>query len=109
MDQTLRRVAVIGGVRIPFCRSHTLYADQSHLEMMVGTLNGLVDKYSLEGVHIDQAVGAAVAPHPKDGTLARGAVLGPKPAPTPPGVTTQKACGRSLQAAAMIGAKIATG
>ena len=37
MNQTLRRVAVIGGVRIPFCRSNTLYADQSNLDMLTGT------------------------------------------------------------------------
>jgi acetyl-CoA C-acetyltransferase len=109
MDQTLRRVAVIGGVRIPFCRSNTLYADQSNLEMLTGTLNGLVDKYDLKGVHIDEAVGGAVVSHSKDWNLAREAVLGTRLAPTTPGVTIQQACGTSLQAAAMIGAKIATG
>ena len=109
MDQTLRRVAVIGGVRIPFCRSNTLYADQSNLEMLTATLNGLVDKYDLKGVHIDEAVGGAVVSHSKDWNLAREAVLGTKLAPTTPGVTIQQACGTSLQAAAMIGAKIATG
>ena len=60
MDQTLRRVAVIGGVRIPFCRSNTLYADQSNLDMLTAALNGLVDKYDLTGVHIDEVVGGAV-------------------------------------------------
>ena len=55
MDQTLRRAAVIGGIRIPFCRSNTLYADKSNLEMLTGVLNGLVDKYNLKGVHIDEA------------------------------------------------------
>jgi acetyl-CoA C-acetyltransferase len=109
MDQTLRRVAVIGGVRIPFCRSNTLYADQSNLEMLTGTLNGLVDKYDLKGVHIDEAVGGAVVSHSKDWNLAREAVLNTKLAPTTPGVTIQQACGTSLQAAAMIGAKIASG
>ena len=109
MDQTLRRVAVIGGVRIPFCRSNTFYADQSNLEMLTATLNGLVDKYDLKGVHIDEAVGGAVVSHSKDWNLAREAVLGTKLAPTTPGVTIQQACGTSLQAAAMIGAKIATG
>ena len=78
MDQTLRRVAVIGGVRIPFCRSNTFYADQSNLEMLTGTLNGLVDKYNLKGVHIDEAVGGAVVSHSKDWNLAREAVLGTK-------------------------------
>jgi acetyl-CoA C-acetyltransferase len=109
MDQTLRRVAVIGGVRIPFCRSNTFYADRSNLEMLTATLNGLVDKYDLKGVHIDEAVGGAVVSHSKDWNLAREAVLGTKLAATTPGVTIQQACGTSLQAAAMIGAKIATG
>ena len=102
MDQTLRRVAVIGGVRIPFCRSNTLYADKSNLEMLTGVLNGLVDKYSLKGVHIDEAVGGAVVTHSKDWNLAREAVLGTKLAPTTPGITIQQACGTSLQAASMI-------
>ena len=109
MDQTLRRVAVIGGVRIPFCRSNTLYADKSNLEMLTGVLQGLVDKYRLEGVHIDEAIGGAVVTHSKDWNLAREAVLGSKLAPTTPGITIQQACGTSLQAASMIHAKIATG
>jgi acetyl-CoA C-acetyltransferase len=109
MDQTLRRVAVIGGVRIPFCRSNTFYTDHSNLEMLTATLGGLVDKYRLGGVHIDEAIGGAVVTHSKDWNLAREAVLGTRLAPTTPGITIQQACGTSLQAAAMIGAKIATG
>ena len=109
MDQTLRRVAVIGGVRIPFCRSNTLYADQSNLDMLVGVLNGLVDKYKLSGVHIDEVVGGAVVSHSKDWNLAREAVLGTKLAHSTPGITMQQACGTSLQAAMSIAAKIATG
>jgi acetyl-CoA C-acetyltransferase len=109
MDQTLRRVAVLGGVRIPFCRSNTLYADKSNLDMMTAVLNGLVDKYRLTGVHIDEAVGGAVVTHSRDWNLAREAVLGTKLAPTTPGITMQQACGTSLQAAMGIAAKIATG
>ncbi len=109
MEQSLRRVAVVGGVRIPFCRSHTLYADQSNLDMLTGVLNALADKYALAGVHIDETVGGAVVSHSKDWNLAREAVLGSRLAPTTPGVTMQQACGTSLQAAAMIGAKIAAG
>src|SRR5262249_61148210 len=85
MDQTLRRVAVIGGVRIPFCRSNTLYADQSNLEMLTGVLKGLIDKYNLEGVHIDEAIGGAIVPHSKDWNLARGAGFGTNLPPPPPG------------------------
>src|SRR5262247_1418968 len=109
MEQTLRPVAVLGGVRIPFCRSNTLYADQSNLAMLTATLNGLVDKYDLEGVHIDEAIGGAIVTHSKDWNLAREAVLGTKLAPTTPGITLQQACGTSLQAASIIQAKIATG
>ena len=73
---TTRRIAVIGGVRIPFCRSNTLYADLSNLEMMTTVLEGLVDKYSLAGVHIDEVTGGAVVTHSKDWNLAREAVIG---------------------------------
>jgi acetyl-CoA C-acetyltransferase len=109
MNQTLRRVAVIGGVRIPFCRSNTFYADQSNLAMLTVVLNGLVEKYNLAGAHIDEAVGGAVVTHSRDWNLAREAVLGTKLAPTTPGITIQQACGTSLQAAMMIAGKIATG
>ena len=109
MEQTLRRVGVVGGVRIPFCRSNTLYADQSNLAMLTATLNGLVDRYNLQGVHIDEAIGGAVVTHSKDWNLAREAVLGSKLAASTPGITLQQACGTSLQAAMILQAKIATG
>jgi acetyl-CoA C-acetyltransferase len=109
MQQTLRRVGVVGGVRIPFCRSNTLYRDQSNLAMLTATLNGLVDKYNLQGVHIDEAIGGAVVTHSKDWNLAREAVLGSKLAPSTPGISLQQACGTSLQAAMILQAKIATG
>src|SRR5262245_63003845 len=109
MEQSLRRVGVVGGVRIPFCRSNTLYADQSNLAMLTAALNGLVDKYNLKGVHVDEAIGGAVVTHSKDWNLAREAVLGSKLAPSTPGITLQQACGTSLQAAMILQAKIATG
>jgi acetyl-CoA C-acetyltransferase len=109
MTPTLRRVAVIGGTRIPFCRSNTLYADLSNLDMMTAALNGLVDKYKLKGVHIDEAVGGAVVSHSKDFNLMREAVLGTKLATSTPGISMQQACGTSLQAALGSAAKIATG
>ncbi len=106
---SLRRVAVIGGVRIPFCRSNSLYADQSNLDMMSAALNGLVEKYNLAGAHIDEVTGGAVVSHSRDWNLAREAVLNTKLTPSTPGVTMQQACGTSLQAAGSIAAKIAAG
>jgi acetyl-CoA C-acetyltransferase len=109
MSQVLRRVGVIGGVRIPFCRSNTLYSDLSNLEMLTTALNGLADRYQLSGVHIDEVVGGAVVTHSRDWNLAREAVIGSKLAPTSPGTTLIQACGTSLQAAMGIAAKIAVG
>ncbi len=109
MAETLRRVGIVGGVRTPFCRSNTFYSDLSNLDLMTAALNGLVDKYRLKGVHIDEVVGGAVVTHSKDYNLAREAVLGTKLAPSTPGITMQQACGTSLQAASTIGAKIASG
>jgi acetyl-CoA C-acetyltransferase len=109
MTGSLRRVAVLGGIRIPFCRSNTLYADLSNLEMMAASLNGLVDKFNLKGKHIDEVVGGAVVTHSKDFNLAREAVLSTKLAPSTPGITLIQACGTSLQAALGSAAKIAAG
>ncbi len=109
MTKSLKRVAVIGGNRIPFCRSNTLYADLSNLDMMTAALNALSAKYKLKGAHIDEVVGGAVVSHSKDFNLTREAVLGTNLAPSTPGVTMIQACGTSLQAALGSGAKIATG
>ena len=81
MTQTLRRVAVIGGVRIPFCRSNTLYADQTNLDMMTAVLDGIADRYGLEGEKVDEVTGGAVVTHSKDWNIAREAVVGSKLAP----------------------------
>ncbi len=105
----LRRVAVLGGVRTPFCRSHTLYADLGNLELMTAALDGLVDRFGLAGVQIDEVAGGAVVTHAKDWNLAREAVIGSKLSPLSPGVTMMQACGTSLQAALGIAGKIATG
>jgi acetyl-CoA C-acetyltransferase len=109
MQRLLRRVAVIGGMRIPFCRSNTFYADLSNLELMTGALNALVDRYNLKGQHIDEVVGGAIVTHSKDYNLAREAVLGTRLAPSTPGITMMQACGTSLQGALGSAAKIASG
>ncbi len=108
-EASMRRVAVLGGSRIPFCRSHTAYAELTNLDMMIAALSGLVDRFSLHGVHIDEVMGGAVVTHAKDWNLAREAVIGSALAPTTPAVTMMQACGTSLAAALNLGAKIATG
>jgi acetyl-CoA C-acetyltransferase len=105
----MRRVAVVGGMRIPFCRSHTAYAELSNLDMLTAALHGLADKFALHGAHIDEVVGGAVVTHAKDWNLAREAVIGSPLAQTTPGITMMQACGTSLQGALGLAAKIAVG
>jgi acetyl-CoA C-acetyltransferase len=108
-EGSMRRVAVLGGSRIPFCRSHTAYAELSNLDMLIAALGGLVDRFALHGAHIDEVVGGAVVTHAKDWNLAREAVIGSVLAPTTPGITMMQACGTSLAGALNLAAKIAIG
>lgn len=105
----LKRVAIIGGIRIPFCRSNTAYANLSNLDMLSDTLQKLVSKYDLDGRQIDEVVAGAVTTHSKDWNLTREAVLSTTLSPATPGITLQMACGTSLQAAMFSAGRIASG
>lgn len=109
MTKSLRRVAIVGGSRIPFCRSNTMYADKSNLDMLSAVLDGIVERFDLEGEQLDEVMAGAVMTHSRDFNLAREAVLSSKLSPLTTGVTLQQACGTSLQAALSLAAKIATG
>ena len=109
MSDTLRRIAVIGGSRIPFCRSNTAYSEKSNMDMLTGALQGVLDRHGLHGEKFDEVIAGAVTTHSRDWNLAREALLSTTMSPLTPGITLQQACGTSLQAAAMIGAKIACG
>jgi acetyl-CoA C-acetyltransferase len=109
MSDSLRKIAVIGGSRIPFCRSNSMYSEKTNLDMLAAALQGLADRFALDGVQLDEVLAGAVTTHPKDFNLAREALLSTSISPLTPGITLQQACGTSLQGALMIGAKIATG
>jgi acetyl-CoA C-acetyltransferase len=109
MSEEIRRIAVIGGSRIPFCRSNTIYADKSNMDMLSSAIQGVVDRFSLDGLQLDEVVAGAVTTHSRDWNLAREALLSTSLSPLTSGITMQQACGTSLQAAMTIGAKIASG
>lgn len=109
MTETMRRVAIVGGSRIPFCRSNTIYADKSNLDMLAAAIDAVADRFSLAGEQIDEVMAGAVMTHSRDFNLAREAVLSSTLSPLTPGITLQQACGTSLQAALNLAAKIATG
>jgi acetyl-CoA C-acetyltransferase len=104
-----RRVAVLGGNRIPFARSNTAYADASNQQMLIAALDGLVTRYGLEGERVGEVAAGAVLKHSRDFNLVRESVLGSKLAAETPGVDFQQACGTGLQAAIHVADKIALG
>jgi len=104
-----RRVAVIGGIRIPFCRAHTAYARCSNQDMMTAVLRALVARHSLAGQRLGDVSLGAVIKHSRDFNLARESTLSSGLAPETPAFDIQRACGTSLSAAIIIGSKIATG
>ena len=109
MENTQRRVGVIGGVRIPFCRNNTAYADVGNFGMSVKVLGALVERFGLHGVELGEVAMGAVIKHPSDWNLAREALLSSGLAPTTPGITTARACGTSLDNAIIVANKIALG
>src|SRR5581483_719772 len=104
-----RRVAVLGGVRIPFCKRDTAYADLGNVGMSVKVLGALVEKFGLQGVELGEVAFGAVMKQPGDWNLAREAAQSSGLAMTTPGITTARACGTSLDNAILIAQKIATG
>jgi acetyl-CoA C-acetyltransferase len=106
---TPRRVAVIGGARIPFARSMGAYADCSNQQMLTAALQALTDKYGLAGQRIGDVGAGAVLKHPRDFNLTRESVLGTTLDPHTPAFDLQRACGTSLETAIVLGLKIAAG
>ena len=109
VGSAVRRVAIIGGTRIPFARSYTAYAKASNQDMLTAAFRGLVERFKLQGQRLGDAAAGAVIKHPKDYNLTREVVLSSGLDPQTPGVDLQRACGTSLEAAIMIGNKIALG
>ena len=108
-EYKFKRIAVIGGSRIPFCRSNSFYADNTNLDMLAASIQGVVDKFGLGGMQLDEVVAGAVTTHSKDWNLTREALQSTNLSPLTPGITMSQACGTGLQAALMCGAKIASG
>jgi hypothetical protein len=63
MNSETRRVAVIGGNRIPFARSDSKYAHATNQDMLTAALDGLIDRYGLEGETLGEVAGGAVLKH----------------------------------------------
>ena len=109
VGSAVKRVAIIGGVRIPFARAHTAYAQASNQDMLTAALRGVVERFKLQGERLGDVAAGAVIKHSKDYNLTRESVLSAGLDPQTPGMDLQRACATSLEAAIEIGNKIALG
>lgn len=104
-----RRVAIIGGARIPFCRSNTQYSHQSNQDLLTAAFKALSGKYKLAGEKMGEVAAGAVLKHSRDFNLTREAVLGTDLDPHTPAFDVQQACGTSLETTLLLANKIAMG
>jgi acetyl-CoA C-acetyltransferase len=109
VGSAVKRVAILGGLRIPFARAHGAYASVGNQDMLTATLRAVVDRYKLQGERLGDVIAGAVIKHSKDYNLVRECVLGSGLHPETPGLDVQRACGTSLEAAILLGNKIALG
>lgn len=109
VGSNVRRVAIIGGARIPFARSMGAYARASNQQMLAATLRALVERFELRGKQLGDVGAGAVLKHSRDFNLVREAVLDSGLDPRTPAFDLQRACGTSLDTAISIGLKIACG
>ena len=107
--RSLRRVAVLGGNRIPFARSDRAYAEASNQDMFTAALGGLVDRFGLSGERLGAVIGGAVLKHSRDFNLMRECVLGSALSSYTPAFDLQQACGTGLQAAIAAADGVASG
>ncbi len=105
----VRRVAIIGGNRIPFARSNTAYATASNQDMLTSTLQGLIDRYALHGERLGEVAAGAVIKHSRDFNLTRESVLSTTLAKETPAYDVQQACGTGLETTILVANKIALG
>ncbi|HWS32145.1 MAG TPA: acetyl-CoA C-acetyltransferase [Actinoplanes sp.] len=105
----MRRVAVLGGNRIPFARSNSRYAEASNQDMLTAALDGLIARFGLAGEQLGEVAAGAVLKHSRDFNLTREVVLGSRLDPRTPAYDVQQACGTGLEAAILVADKIALG
>jgi acetyl-CoA C-acetyltransferase len=109
MNAKTRKVAVVGGNRIPFARSNSVYSHASNQDMLTAALDGLIDRYGLQGETLGEVAGGAVLKHSRDRDLTRESVLSTRLAPETPAYDVQQACGTGLETTILVANKIALG
>ncbi len=104
-----RKVAVLGGNRIPFARANGPYGKASNHDMLTAALDGLVARFELGGERIGEVAAGAVLKHSRDFNLTRESVLSTRLAPETPAYDVGQACGTGLETTICVANKIALG
>ncbi len=106
---SIQKVVIVGGSRIPFCRSMGKYMAISNQELLEFVMKDLVQKFNLGQKEVGEVCLGALIKHSSDWNLARETVLGSGLNPSTPAFDIQQACGTSLEATILIANKIALG
>ena len=104
-----KKVGVIGGSRIPFCRANTAYRNSTNQKMMTASLKAIVERYNLQDKVLGDVALGAVIKHSSDWNLARECVIDSGLSLKTPGVDMQRACGTGLETIMNIANKISLG
>jgi acetyl-CoA C-acetyltransferase len=104
-----RKVAIVGYNRIPFARQNTFYTQANNKDMMVAALNGLIERYRLQGLRLGEVAGGAVIKDSRDINLMRECVMTTSLDRATPACDIQQACDTGIESAVYIANKIALG
>ena len=104
-----RRVAILGGTRIPFARANGAYTEASNQQMLTAAMTALVERFGLKNQKLGEVAAGAVIKHSRDWNLARESTLGSGLHPETPAYDLQRACGTSLSAVAQLAHRITQG
>src|SRR2546430_17238544 len=96
VGSAVRRVAIVGGLRIPFARAYGAYATASNQDMLTAALRAVVERFKLQGERLGEVAAGAVRNHSRGYNLLRGSGPSSGLEPPTPGLGTQRAAGRGL-------------
>lgn len=105
----MKKVAILGGKRIPFVKSFKEYNHLSNQELVTPCLNALIEQFSLQGKRIGEVAMGALLNRSTDWNFSRECVLGTSLDPHTPAYNLQRACGTSLDSTIQLGLRIAAG
>ena len=75
VGSVVKRVAIVGGVRIPFARAYSAYATSGNQDMLTAAFRALVERFRLQGERLGDVAAGAVIKHSRDYSLVRECVL----------------------------------